>query len=819
MSKFYPKISIVIPVYNGSNFLGEAIDSALAQTYKNIEIIVVNDGSNDNGATEKISKKYGDKIRYFKKENGGVATALNLGIKKMTGEYFSWLSHDDKYKPEKISKQVDYLSSVKDKKVILYSNFDLINSKSDFISRCTLDHQMLDEIPAYSLLRGAINGVTLLIPKSAFEEYGEFDPALRCTQDYDMWHRMKATYKFIHIENVLTMTRIHPDQDTVANPAAVTEGDVLWVRMIKDLSKTEKIEAEGSLFKFYLEMVKFLQQTAYKGALEYCKQELEKIILTKMADADDFSDNNLIAENYESLVRTGQVKSASYYLENAIKKMIKNGDLKSVTNILSEKMVGQTTCMTKKDIENQYVLKIGKKSNKKRLMFCSGHWLTGGMERVLSIIFRQLADEYELFLITPFDGREGLIELPDYVTHIKMSNQYFYSNAYDHIALSYALTLDIDVVVGFMHLWGRQLEFYELCASMRIKTIACNNEIYFYPYENPFYYNLIQRRLDVFKNVDAVLWPTNFSAASYGLACNNSFLMPNPNTYNVQKTRRNSKDKIILSVGRFNDYIKRIDRILECFSIVSKSQPDAKLMLVGKCDRDVPLRANDSTTVNDLMKKFKVDESKVTFVGEVRNVDKYYAQASLLLVASNSEGFGMVINEAACYGVPFVCSRISGLEDLVIDGENGYLTDQDDIESMANAVDVILSDRKLRNRLSENAQKIVKKFDEVEVGKKWKYLINTLMENKSDSANILKLDKRLSYEVADYKKFSEILFNEMNAMIAANLDNRNGLVAPADDVSKTRRRYRRLKKAIKTKGVLRSSGIIVKMVYRKIRKK
>ena len=92
-----PLISIVIPVYNGSNYLREAIDSALRQTYKNIEVLVINDGSNDNGATARIAKSYGKKIRYFEKPNGGVATALNMGIQKMRGEYFSWLSHDDLY--------------------------------------------------------------------------------------------------------------------------------------------------------------------------------------------------------------------------------------------------------------------------------------------------------------------------------------------------------------------------------------------------------------------------------------------------------------------------------------------------------------------------------------------------------------------------------------------------------------------------------------------------------------------------------------------------------------------------------------------------
>lgn len=100
---YKPLVSIIIPVYNGSNYLEESINSALAQTYRNIEVIVVNDGSTDGGATERIALSYGDRIRYFYKENGGVSTALNLGLEKMKGEWFSWLSHDDLYLPEKLS--------------------------------------------------------------------------------------------------------------------------------------------------------------------------------------------------------------------------------------------------------------------------------------------------------------------------------------------------------------------------------------------------------------------------------------------------------------------------------------------------------------------------------------------------------------------------------------------------------------------------------------------------------------------------------------------------------------------------------------------
>ena len=97
-----PLVSIIIPVFNGSDYLAEAIDSALNQTYTNIEILVINDGSNDLERTKSIAHLYGEKIRYFEKKNGGVSSALNLGIKEMKGEYFSWLSHDDNFNDTKI---------------------------------------------------------------------------------------------------------------------------------------------------------------------------------------------------------------------------------------------------------------------------------------------------------------------------------------------------------------------------------------------------------------------------------------------------------------------------------------------------------------------------------------------------------------------------------------------------------------------------------------------------------------------------------------------------------------------------------------------
>ncbi len=193
---YNPKVSIIIPVYNGSDYLAEAIDSALAQTYKNVEIIVVNDGSDDNGATEKIAKEYGDKIRYFSKKNGGVSSALNYGIQQMTGEWFSWLSHDDLYLPGKIEHSVELLKRRDAKvrnKTIIYAGGMLIKSdrtKIKAFHRYFKANRVYSGPQATAVMarKGTLCGCCLLIHRDAFENVGYFDESLRYSQDALMWY-------------------------------------------------------------------------------------------------------------------------------------------------------------------------------------------------------------------------------------------------------------------------------------------------------------------------------------------------------------------------------------------------------------------------------------------------------------------------------------------------------------------------------------------------------------------------------------------------------------------------------------------------------
>lgn len=240
-----PKVSIVIPVYNGSNYLRQAIDSALAQTYPNVEIVVVNDGSIDGGATERIAFSYGDKLRYFYKENGGVGSALNFAIEKMTGEYFSWLSHDDLYYPNKVATQMLALNGKDRLRTILYSNYAMfLDDNSEVIKEVKLPTTPPKQFRYFITVNNLLHGCTLLVPKIAFDECGVFNEKLRTIQDYDLWFRLAEKYDFVHIPVVLVKGRIHSEQGSQAlKETAAAEINRLLCVFVSGLTEQEIIAA------------------------------------------------------------------------------------------------------------------------------------------------------------------------------------------------------------------------------------------------------------------------------------------------------------------------------------------------------------------------------------------------------------------------------------------------------------------------------------------------------------------------------------------------------------------------------------------------
>lgn len=218
---YRPLVSIIIPVFNGSNYLRESIDSALSQTYKNIEVLVVNDGSTDNDETERIALSYGGKVNYYYKENGGVSTALNYGIEKMNGDWFSWLSHDDLYLPQKIESGIERIVSNKFNvnKTIISCKTGLINDKKEtifhpkrFYAGLFTGNQMFKNLLNDKML----SGCSLLIPKTAIQKVYGFNAEYRFIQDWACWIELALEGNDFYLyKDELVQSRIHKNQDSI----------------------------------------------------------------------------------------------------------------------------------------------------------------------------------------------------------------------------------------------------------------------------------------------------------------------------------------------------------------------------------------------------------------------------------------------------------------------------------------------------------------------------------------------------------------------------------------------------------------------------
>ena len=271
---FNPKVSIVIPVYNGANFLAEAIDSALSQSYRNIEIIVINDGSDDGNETDKLARSFGDTIQYYHKKNGGVSSALNFGIQKMSGDYFSWLSHDDVYNNKKIETQIDYLKKRGNKEIITFSNFKQIDTESRVINEIRINKRYLENI-FLTILSLTIHGCTLLIPRKCFENIGGFSENIMTVQDNHLWLKMaKAGYRFEYIPKFFVKCRIHTQQTS---------------NRLREFHKDEKNYFFLWAIRYINNEIKLIQDTlylilinnnAYQAYIEMLKLKYHKNILS-----------------------------------------------------------------------------------------------------------------------------------------------------------------------------------------------------------------------------------------------------------------------------------------------------------------------------------------------------------------------------------------------------------------------------------------------------------------------------------------------------------------------------------------------------------
>lgn len=185
-------ISVIIPTYNRSTVLQRAIDSVLAQSFTHFELIIVDDGSDDNTHELLLSLIDSQKIKYFKQNNLGVSAARNLGAKNANGDYLAFLDSDDEWLPNKLAIQNDYLSNFPDLQIVYTDEIWIRNGKK--VNQKAIHKKSGGRIFLACLQQCLIAPSSVLIKKSLFDSLNGFDESFVVCEDYDLWLKISSIH-------------------------------------------------------------------------------------------------------------------------------------------------------------------------------------------------------------------------------------------------------------------------------------------------------------------------------------------------------------------------------------------------------------------------------------------------------------------------------------------------------------------------------------------------------------------------------------------------------------------------------------------------
>lgn len=208
MSNNTPVISVIIPVYNGAKTVRETIESVLNQTYHDFEIIVINDGSQDDTLAI-INSIQNQKIQLFSYPNAGLSASRNRGFARARGEFIAFLDADDLWTTDKLESQLTALQQ-NPQAAVAYSWTDHIDECSQFLRPASYT-SCSGNVYERLLIGNFIScGSNTLIRTQALSNVGGFDESLKAAEDWDMWLRLAALYEFVVVPRPQVLYRISP---------------------------------------------------------------------------------------------------------------------------------------------------------------------------------------------------------------------------------------------------------------------------------------------------------------------------------------------------------------------------------------------------------------------------------------------------------------------------------------------------------------------------------------------------------------------------------------------------------------------------------
>lgn len=269
-----PLISVIIPIYNGQDFVSECLESVIEQTYSKFEIIIVDDGSTDKSVSiiESFSSK--TNISIILQKNGDVSKARNVGIENSNGELIAFLDQDDTWLNDKLEKAVEIFNSYSDTHLVFHDITKIFPSGKTH--RAKDKHQIAlslndDNLFKRLVVKNVLMPSAVVVRKESILEAGLFDTDFKTCGDYEMWLRMALLkMKFKYLPEPLTLYRIHPNNNS-------NKTEIMFKDRIKAVEKSfsdHRIQADDKSYKS-----KGLSAAYMQGANEFfSKKDYSKFL-------------------------------------------------------------------------------------------------------------------------------------------------------------------------------------------------------------------------------------------------------------------------------------------------------------------------------------------------------------------------------------------------------------------------------------------------------------------------------------------------------------------------------------------------------------
>jgi len=680
VSENSPKVSIVLPTYNGAKYVKQAVDSCLNQTYKNIELIIVDDCSNDE--TPRIIDSYkDDRIRYLRhKQNEGLPYALNTGFAKATGQYLTWTSDDNQYLPKAIEELVSLLEKNPDVDFVYADYWAHFLETDERELRTTPDNLDLEKANEV--------GPCFLFTRRAYKEVGAYDPKYKLVEDYDYWIRICKKFKALHCPHPLYIYGEHSKSLTRTKRVAVKLTEIILKY------KNGYISLSGARNYFLGTFYEYISSPSGTTDFTSASASPKKLFLF-LQDVIQVSHLSplMCLLFLISLVRMFTLSVLRLYGRIAVYPFNYIGFL-----LWSARQ--STRLKVTKDRKN---------------ILCIVPQLTaGGAEKVLLSLAKEMnPDKFSFHIIAT--SPKNNVWYDKFKTHFqnvvilkeRVKNVYF--KYFERLIrkLSIDIVLISHSTIGYEYLPFLRSEFEN------IKTVDILHA------ENRPPSNLVQwstqyvdRRICISQYLKEY-WAKRYVRSGM----NEQYVERLKVVHNGIDTKEYNADS--QTKGKFKSRFSIPDRV-KVISYIGRLSDEKNPLLFVEIANNVNSKLPDEfdfvmagdgpefEKVRNLIKDYGL-KNQFVMTGTIDNVTELLNDTYVLLIVSRIEGIPLVALEAMNMGVPVMSTDVGAVSEVVRNNINGYLINAEGnaAEAFASKIQYLLKAKSYYNRLAENARKTV----------------------------------------------------------------------------------------------------------------